>query len=134
MLLDYWRAAGVTAAAAVVSGTIWSLTYPLWAVSIPVFVAKDTVLTLGIAAFFAWVYFKEVLPSMRHGFYLGLFMVVVPVLASITYIIAEAIGGLPVPPMYPEELPEWYLVFNSSLILLVLVGTTAVGSYLAKKQ
>ena len=134
MKMDFWRAAGVTAGAVVSSEIIWMVTFPLWAVSMPVFLAKDILLTLAISAFFAWIYFAKVVPSVRHGFYLGAFMVLVPLMLSFVLGAMYAVANLSLPPLYPTDLPEWYAVFNLSLAVPVVLGAGIIGWYLAKKK
>lgn len=134
MKMDFWRAAGVTAGVVVASEVIWTLTFPLWAVSIPVFLAKDILLTVAISAFFAWIYFAKVTPSVRHGFCLGVFMVAVPFVISFVLGLVYAAAGISLPPMYPVSLPEWYAPFNLSLAVLTVFGAGVTGWCLAKKK
>src|SRR3989338_9957168 len=133
MKIAFWRAAGVTAGGTVLSYVLWALTYPLWNVSLPFFVAKDILLTLIISGGFAWVYFKEVAPSLRHGLYLGIFMIAVALIASIAFGFADAVAGFPVPEM-SVALPDWYIVFNFFLTPLVVLGAAGVGYYLARNK
>ena len=134
MKMDFWRAAGVTAGAIVASEVIWMMTFPLWAVSVPVFLAKDILLTVAISAFFAWIYFAKVTPSLRHGLYLGAFMVAVPLMLSFVFGLVYAVAGVPLPPLYPADLPEWYLIFNLSLVVLMVFAASITGWCLAKKK
>ena len=134
MKMDFWRAAGVTAGAGVASEIIWMLTLPLWTVSVPVFLSKDILLTLVISAFFAWVYFAKITPSVRHGFYLGVFMVVLPLVVSFILGVAYALAGITLPPLYPADLPGWYITFNFSLAILTVLGAGITGWYLVKNK
>ena len=134
MKMDFWRAAGVTAGAIVASEVIWMTTFPLSAVSMPVFLAKDILLTVALSVFFAWIYFAKVTPSVRHGFCLGVFMVAVPLVISSVLGLVYAAAGISLPPMYPVSLPEWYAVFNLSLAVPVVLSAGITGWYLAKKK
>lgn len=134
MKMDFWRAAGVTAGVGVASEIIWVMTFPLSAVSMPVFLAKDILLTVALSAFFAWIYFEKATPSVRHGFCLGVFMVAVPFVISCVLGLVYAAAGIPLAPMYPVSLPEWYALFNLSLAVPVVLSAGVTGWYLAKKK
>ena len=118
---------GVATAAGFVAGIVYLLVTPLVQASFGLFIIKEIVLSAIISALFAWIYFqdKTTVRSVRNGLFLGLLMLAIP--------FAE---GLLIEPATMSALPfEQYTGF----ILLVdtvaiLIGTGAVGHYLAKQK
>jgi len=135
MKIDFWRFMGVVWGMAIVSEILWSLTYPLAAVSIPFFIAKDIVLTVVITFVFLRYYFKKApeTPSFEHGAQLGLAICVLGFIVGFMSSFAAAVVGLPPIELPNANLPTWYLPFTVLLAALTIASAAFTGWYLKKQ-
>jgi len=110
-----------------ISGIFFVFTYFLLSVSLPVFFAKEIILTTAITWYFTRLYFKDskIVPSARHAFLLGGLMIIVPNVLGFVF----ALFGAP-PTINP---PPYALLLTLGGSVLVLLSATITGWYLAKK-
>lgn len=132
--IDFWRLMGVVWGMAIAADLLWSLTYPLYAVSVEAFIVKDIILTALITfVFLNWYYQKAPEgPSLINGAKLGLIIFGITFGATLASAFGAAVVGLP-PLLLPMgDLPEWYVPFQVVLSGVMVASAAATGWYLEK--